>query len=85
MVEEENDMRKPKRNRGTANALTDAELSQVEGGAQVATIHLHAEVAPRVVASVGADGSVVGSINTSDASVVTQQGKDGTRINVVAS
>ncbi|MDD7201475.1 MAG: hypothetical protein SPF89_05320 [Sphaerochaetaceae bacterium] len=73
-----------KRSYGTANALTDTDLSQVEGGAKVATIHLHAEVPNRVETTVGADGSYAVTAN-GDARLSTYQDGDGVRVNVVAS
>lgn len=76
-------MKEQKSVHGKVNALTDTDLSQVEGGMSVATIYLHAEVPARVETVVGADGSYHVFTN-GNAELHTSQERDGVRVNVVS-
>jgi len=78
-------MRKQQRVKGKARDLDDEQLSKVQGGKEVAVIRLHAVVPERVSVVPTEGGGFTIDSNITNARITTQQGNDGTTVNVVGS
>ncbi|MFA6846522.1 MAG: bacteriocin [Sphaerochaetaceae bacterium] len=70
------------REEGKAKVLNDTELSKIQGGNQVAVLHLHAVVPEKVSVVPTINGFSVES-NVPGAQISTEQGIAGTTVNIV--
>ena len=70
------------REEGKAKVLNDSELSKIQGGNQVAVLHLRAVVPEKVTIVPTVNGFDVES-NVSGAKISTEQDARGTTVNIV--